>query len=252
MEKSVLADSVLILGRKLVEELGLEESTDTLGRWMAHHVADLITRTEKVPQDEKISVERECFSSILTLWKHRSELPSGKRPFEELEPVFRAVESLDPENDTPRYYRMTQPSKGEAADTSEQEKWLSLVDGLDHSAKVLIGYCLTEAAGAALDKSKEWVKLAAAIDGDSVPEIVIRFISTAADVNKELDPNEGVRSLLSDRIKRLREFLSIGETLANTLEERLQALPPTKDESLDEEQLVVAIPPSLPHELPNR
>ncbi|WBK01229.1 AVAST type 3 anti-phage proein Avs3b [Methylocystis parvus] len=229
------ADSVLALGRKFVKELGLEESTDTLGRWMAHHVADLITKAEKVTGDEKSAAERECFAAILALWKHRSELPNGKRPFEELEPIMRAIESLDPENDMPRYYRAARPPKGEAAETSEQEKLLSLADGLDYSAKVLIGYCLAEAAGAALNKSKEWVKLATAIDGDGAPEIVIRFVSTAADVNKEPDPNEGIRSLLNDKVKRLRGFLGIAESLANTLEERLEALPPPKEELLDVE-----------------
>lgn len=93
---------------------------------------------------------------------------------------------------------------------------------------MLIGYCLAEAADAALDKSKEWVKLAAAIDSDGVPEIVIRYISTVADVNKEIDPHESVRSLLNDRIKRLRGFLGVAESLTNALEERLQALPLVK------------------------
>ncbi len=229
MEDSEPSDGILALGRKLVEELGLEESTDTLGRWMAHHIADLMAKVDEATGDAKSAAERECFASILALWKHRSEMPNGRRPFEELEPVMRAVESLDPENDTPRYYRSARPSRGEAAETPEQEKWLSLVEGLDYSAKVLIGYCLVEAADAALDKSKEWVKLAAGINSDGVPEFVIRFISTAANVNKERDANEGTRSLLSDRIKRLREFMEISESLTKSLEARLQALPPGKE-----------------------
>lgn len=240
----------MALGRKLVEELGLEKSTDTLGRWMAHHIADLMAKADKATGDAKSAAERECFAAILALWKHRSELPNGRRPFEELEPVMRAVESLDPENDTPRYFRPARPPKGEAAETSEQEKWLSLAEGLDYSAKVLIGYCLAEAADAALDKSKEWVRLAAGIDGDSVPEIVIRFISTAADVNKECDPNEGIRSLLSDRIKRLREFVGTAKSLAKSLEERFHALPPVKENSLESKRLAISAQPPCPGDVP--
>lgn len=234
MENSGLSDSVLALGRKLVEELGLEETVDTLGRWMAHHIADLITKSENTTGDEKRAVERECFAAILALWRHRSELPNRKRPFKDLEPVMRAIESLDPENDTPRYYRAARPPKDGTAETSEQEKWLSLVDGLDYSAKALIGHCLAEAAGAALDKSKEWVKLATEIDDHGVPEIVVRFVSTAADLNNEPDPNEEIRSLIEDRIKRLRGFLEIAESLANTLEARLQTLPSVKKEELSD------------------
>ena len=147
-DKFVPANSLLALGQKLVQELGLEESTDTLGRWMAHHIADLMINAENAIGDEKAAAERKCFDAILELWKHRSELPNGKRPFEDLEPVMRAIESLDPEDDTPRYYRAVRPPKGETVETSEQEEWLSLVDGLDYTAKVLIGYCLTEAADA--------------------------------------------------------------------------------------------------------
>jgi hypothetical protein len=244
------AESVLAIGRKLVEELGLEESTDTLGRWMAHHIADLMTKAEKAIGDDKATAERECFVAILELWAHCSELPNGKRPFEDLEPVMRAIESLDPEDDTLRYYRAARPPKGETMETPEQEKWLSMVDGLDYTAKVLISYCLTEAADAALDKSKEWVKLAAAIDDYSAPEIVIRYVSTTADVNKEPDPNKEIRSLLNDRIKRLRGFLRISKSLVDTLEERLQALPSVEEEATDDEALVITPRPMPPDDFP--
>jgi hypothetical protein len=238
------ANEVLELGRKIVEEL--DGSFDTLGRWMAHYVADLIARAEKATGDDKSIIERECSTAILTLWRHRSELPNGSRPFGELEPVLRAVESLDPDSDIPRYYRGVRPPEGETAATPEQENWLNLVNGLDYSAKVLIGYCLSEAAGASLDKSREWVKLAEGIDTDGVPELIIRFISKVADENAEIDPNESLRSLLDDRLKRLRGFLKIGDALANTIEANLKALPPAKQDSSDGESMALFSRPSIP------
>ena len=217
---------------------------------MAHHIADLMIKAKKAAGDEKASVERECFAAILELWKHRSELPNGKRPFEDLEPVMRVIESLDPEDDTPRYYRAARPPKDETFQTPEQEEWLSLIDGLDYTAKILIGYCLTEAADAAVDKSKEWVDLAAAIDEQTAPEIIIRYVSATAEVNKKQDPNQEVRALLIDRIKRLRGFLRISESLANALEERLQALPSTEKEPEDEGSLVLTRRPEPPDSFP--
>lgn len=227
MAASVPSDSVMTLGRKLVEELGLGESNDTLGRWMAHYIAELITKAEEASGDQKDIAERECASAILALWQHRSELPDGRRPFEELEPVMRAVESLDPECNVPRYYGLARPPKEDAPETSEQMQWLAAADGVDHSAKLLIGYCLAEAAGTALDKSKEWVKLAEDIDADGVPEMVIRFVVTASDGTREQedeDPNDEIRARLQDRIKRLQDFLKMSESLVSTLEDRLQAL----------------------------
>lgn len=243
------SDKIFALGRQLVGELGLDDSVDTLGRWMAHYIADLITKVEHASGSDKIAAQRECFEAILTLWKHRSGLPDGKRPFEDLEPIMRAIESLDPESFMPRYYRSARPPRGEAAETPDQEKWLHLVDGLDYAARVLIGYCLAEASEAALDKSKAWVQHAMAID-DGAPERVIRFVSAAYKVNKAPDPNESARLLLQDRINRLRGFLSIADSVANTLKDRLEALPPVEDVPEEGERLVIFTPPTLPDELP--
>jgi hypothetical protein len=35
------------LGERIVEEFGLGDSADTLGRWMAHRVAELMDRAER-------------------------------------------------------------------------------------------------------------------------------------------------------------------------------------------------------------
>ena len=248
-ENAGATDEIFALGRQLVEELGLEDSVDTLARWMAHYIAELITKVEHASGDDKIASQRECFAAILTLWKHRSELPNGKRPFEDLDPIMRAIESLDPESVMPRYYRGGRPPMGEAAETADQEKWLRLVEGLDYSARALIGYCLAEAAETALDKSKAWVQHAMALD-DGAPERVIRFVSTAYDVNKAPDPNKEIRLLLQDRINRLRSFLHIADSVASTFEDRLEALPPVEDAPEEGERLVIFTPPTLPDEMP--
>lgn len=246
MEPFLQVDNVLELGRKLVEQLDLEESDDTLGRWMAHYIAELIAKSEHSTGENKIVVQRECFAMILSLWKHRSALPNGKRPFEDIEPILHTIESLNPEHESRRYYRHARPPTGEIADTPEQAKWLKLADGFDHSAKILIGYCLSQAAKAALEKSKEWIPLAATIDGDNVPELIIHFVSNIARGNDVDELNELGHSILKDRIERLRGFLHVAETLANTMEESLRNLPPlnaTPGDSSIHENLVIPILP---------
>ncbi|MCP1843948.1 hypothetical protein ACVIHI_003133 [Bradyrhizobium sp. USDA 4524] len=243
METFAQSEKVFELGRKLVDELGLADSTDTLGRWMAHYISDLIVKAENASVANKAVAEKEASEAILNLWRHRSELPDGKRPFGELEPIIRIVESLDPENTTPRYFRGRRPPKDEKAETSEQESWLNVVEGLDYSAKVLIGHCLAEAAGAALDKSKEWVKLAETIDDDGVPEIVIRLVVSAADIDKAPDLNAEQRKLLTNRIERLKAFVGIAKSVAETLEHRLETIPSATES--DDETIVLSAPPEL-------
>jgi len=210
------------LGCKLVEELGLEPSVDTLGRWMAHYVADLISTTKSTTGEEKRLTEKKCFEAILDLWKHRAELPNGKRPHKDLEPVVRAIESLDPDDDTPRYFRSIRPAQGEAEKQSEMQAWLDVAGDLDYSAKVLIGYCLAEAANAALDKSKGWLKLAEAAGADDgISEIVVRFVSKEAHLGREPNPTDVVRVQLQNRIKRLEGFTNLAETVLRDLKTRL-------------------------------
>ena len=203
---------------------------DTLGRWMAHYIAELIAKTESATGNENGLADNKCFETILSLWEHRAELPNGKRPFEDLEPAIRIIESAGPDDDSPRYFRSTRPPNDEGEEKSEAETWLDMVSGLDYSAKILIGYCLAEAARVAVDKSKEWVKLAeAAGASDGVQEIVIRFISSNADLGKDPSPNAEVRRRLQDRIGRLEGFTHLAGSVVRDLKARLEALPPTDE-----------------------
>lgn len=199
---------------------------------MAHHIADLITKTESAPDEEKSASKKACFDAILALWKHRAELPNGRRPFEDLEPVIRAIESLDPDDNTPRYFRSVRSAQDHSKEKSEVDQWLDMVRGLDYSAKSLIGYCLVEAARAAVDKSEEWVRLAeAAATEDGAAEIVIRFVSSNADLGNRPDPNVAIRRQLQDRIERLEGFSKLAEAVVRDLRARLTALPPPAEET---------------------
>jgi hypothetical protein len=190
-------DAIVALGRKLVDELGLEP-VDTLGRWMAHYIADLIIRAESTPDKEKQFAKDECFEAILALWKHRAELPNGKRPFEDLEPVVRAIESLDPENDMARYFRSVRSPRSEGGGKTDVDRWLDTATALDYSARILIGHCLAEAARAAVDKSEEWVKLTEAANVENgAPELVIRFVSSNAEFGNDPDANGELRRAIA-------------------------------------------------------
>ena len=147
-------DQVLTLGRKLVDELDLESSTDTLGRWMAHYVAELMDHAESAPSEELAASKKRCSDAILELWSHRAELPNGKRPFEELEPIMRAIESLDPENEALRYLPFEMDAADEAEEDSQTQALMRVARNIDSSARILIGQTLVDAACRALDQSR--------------------------------------------------------------------------------------------------
>ena len=137
---------VLTLGGKLVDELGREPRVDTLARWMAHYVAELLEAAVNAPARERDSARRACFEAILALWDHRAALPDGRRPFEDLEPVVRALESLDPAGETPRYFAYARRAMKSGDDTAADQGLLDFVGGVDEAARIVIAEALVEAA----------------------------------------------------------------------------------------------------------
>lgn len=223
--------ATLELGRKLTRELDLDRSVDTLGRWMAHYIAELIRDVEKANDEERPAKMRACREAILSLWKHRHELP-GKRPFEELEPILRALESLDPDDSTPRYFRSAKAAAEEADEKDETRSWLKLIDGLDYSARMLIRYCLTQAAQTALDKSVEWVALAEAAGLDEGVEfLVTRVIVDENNLLKASNADDEARERLEDRIDRLEAFTKMATALTSELRQQIQQAQRSKGES---------------------
>jgi hypothetical protein len=88
----------LELGKHLVSELGLEDSNDTLGRWMAHHVAELITATEEAESEaEKAVVGERAVETILKLWAHRTALPGQAYPLAQFGEILELLSKLTPD-----------------------------------------------------------------------------------------------------------------------------------------------------------
>ena len=132
---SPIPKGILDIGRALVEELGPDRDVDTLSRWMAHYIAELIYAVESANDKDRQAKLDKCADAILKLWGHRHQLPNGKRPFEDWEPILRALESLDPADDTPRYFRTLSNSVNKSEENVETKKWIDLADGLDYSTK---------------------------------------------------------------------------------------------------------------------
>ena len=217
-------EEVLALGRKLVHELGQEPPVDTLARWMAHYVAELIDGAENAPPNERGAAQRGCFETILKLWDHRTALPDGRRPFERLEPIMRALESLDPNDDTPRYFRPAREAMGVDGDAAMQSV-LDFVNSVDDAASITIAHSLVEAARLALDEPKEWATLAerAEVETGSAG-IVVSFVSKKAGREQESERADNERRELADRIERVERFGKLAARVCDDLRERLDVL----------------------------
>lgn len=91
---------VIELGKKIVYELGMENSVDTLSRWMAHYLAELLYKLEASNSKEsKKEIEQECIEVILKLWKNKKSLPISIDPLEKLSDAIGVLQKLNNSTD---------------------------------------------------------------------------------------------------------------------------------------------------------
>lgn len=215
------------LGDALVAQLGLEQSNDILGRWMAHHLARLIEEANAATGEQKNALEQQCFDAILAVWKHRNCMPQGYRPFEAAEPLFDTVAALDPEAPKPLYGRvllqwddldeMDKPTENEA-------RRFDVVRQFDRSARTVIQHLIGRAVEDLPDDTREWVRRAvgAGLKGPDI--IVLRQLLSS------VTPEEIEQQRLSVEIRKHRAlldeldmFLGIANQVREDIASRLEA-----------------------------
>src|SRR3990170_1610166 len=88
---------VLGLGRHLVRELGFEGQRDTLARWMAHHLAELIDKAEKgATAAQRLRARKSAAEAILRVWAHRASLPGNAYPLASYKDALKILPLLHP------------------------------------------------------------------------------------------------------------------------------------------------------------
>lgn len=89
---------MLVLGHHLATELGFADSCDTLGKWMSHHLAEVISNAENEEDLEKKSeYQHQAVELILKVWKHRSSLNGDAYPLARFKDIISSLSILSPE-----------------------------------------------------------------------------------------------------------------------------------------------------------
>ena len=189
---------------------------------MAHYIAEKMEDAEAATSEARDRKMSECSDAILKLWAHRSELPNGKRPFEEFGQIFRVLQSLDLDDPTPRYFRQARPAVEQDDEVDSTKQWLNIASALDCAARVLIRYCLATAAQEAVDKSRDWVALAQAIaeEGDIDVRMALSLADDVEVLNSE-SPDDTARAKIEALLKRLEAFTAFSSTLSSCLRGQL-------------------------------
>lgn len=208
---------MLELGKLLAAEL---EQTDTLGRWIAHYLAERMTSLEHKTGSERGIAEAEVADLILHLWSLRRQLPGGRLPLAEVDEVEAAIERLAPGRRPWAYFGAfaadTWPSQ-EETETNITLKSALLVDRL---AGDLVHGLIGRAAVLAEEDGAAWTKQAEKI-GDGALRTLrrIRFAANGSEDDAE-SPDWN-----SEVIRTAAALSSVVSTLVTALEAEGEELP---------------------------
>lgn len=107
---------VLALGQHLVRELNVDDRGDTLGRWMAHYIAELIAEVEKsTSKKQRLAAQQRAMEAILKIWEHRESLPGYAYPLAKYEELLSVLDRLRPDDNPFRFNQMRESKTDQAA-----------------------------------------------------------------------------------------------------------------------------------------
>jgi hypothetical protein len=156
-------DDVVALGRQLADSL---DSHDSLGRWMAHYIADLINRVEIADNSDRDKLQRECATEILRLWSHRHSFRNPGRPMASFEPIYRALARLDPENPPWSYLRGFDRDIAPTAEQLAINAVLKAALAIDDTARDAVRELIVRAAKIASQAEAKWLEFAKQIEDE--------------------------------------------------------------------------------------
>ncbi|UZT98921.1 hypothetical protein ODZ84_04950 [Chryseobacterium fluminis] len=147
-------ESIIKLGEKLIKELNLEYSSNTLARWMSHYIAELISGINAAEsKSEKKQLQTECCNVILKLWSRKDDLPI-KQPLEDLKPVLEILKILQEDKEPiiiPRWLEYNAVPR--------DNEWTQFVDLVkNNSEKIFSKVVQINLHKDILLKDQEWMK----------------------------------------------------------------------------------------------
>ncbi|MER3318491.1 MAG: hypothetical protein RIB79_09360 [Allomuricauda sp.] len=144
-------DAILKLGKKIIKELQLEHTGNTLVRWMIHYISELMENADKAPSGKKKEqLRKECCQAILELWRNREFLPM-KKPLQNVAPILEILEVFK-ERDF-----LISPRWLEYRALPRDNKWASFVDLVKNNSEKIFNQCMdVNFNEEIIFKEKEW------------------------------------------------------------------------------------------------
>ena len=210
-------EEILKLGKKLIKELELVYTGNTLARWMAHYLAELINNIDKCEsKEEKIKFQKECCNIILEIWQKRERVPIEK-PTDRLKPIIDVI-SLLKKNEHPFIsHRFFDKKNGLKHSNSS---WLSFLEIIrNNSERIYRKSLIAMISEELLEKDKEWIKEHSSFLSDD-EKSVIEYLDSIREITISFHGEEEKEETEKEKVEKL--FNELEEQLDEQKEELLK------------------------------
>ncbi|MGY0391695.1 hypothetical protein ACW5R3_03905 [Bizionia sp. KMM 8389] len=193
-------EEILKLGKKLIEELELVYSVNTLARWLAHYLAELMNNIDKCEfKEEKSKLQKECCDIILEIWKKRERLPIEK-PTEKLKPIIDVI-SLLKKNEHPFInHKFLDRRNGLKNSNSSWLSFLGIVK--TNSERIYRKSLISMISEELLEKDKEWIEKHGGFLSDD-ERSVIEYLNSTNEIIISFHDGQEVKVTEKEKIENL-------------------------------------------------
>ena len=217
-------EEILKLGEKLIKELELVYTRNTLARWLAHCLAELINNIDKCEsKEDKSKLQKECCDIILEIWQKRERVPIEK-PTEKLKPIIDVL-SLLKTNQHPfiRHRFLDKRNKLKNNNSS----WLSFLEIVKtNSERIYRKSLISMISEEVLEKDKEWIEEHGSFLSDD-EKSVVEYLDSIREITISFHGDEEKEETEIEKIKKT------FEELEQLLDEQKQELLKLKKLTLD-------------------
>jgi hypothetical protein len=205
MEASMSTKELEQLGNNLVEEYGLEDSGNTLERWMLHYLAELFEQ-EKICNDEncKQKIQMEIKEITLEFWRLRYCLADEKSLFNKNQNLINTLERISPKSIIP-FSPLYSPYNQKPQNNFRTE-WQDKLVAIDQATKILMSHCILKDFEGIADRNEEIVELMKVAESiKSSESILSQFFADERAEEKKVENIE-------ERIQDLKVFIATAES----------------------------------------
>ena len=214
-------DSLIKLGKTLIEEFQHDDRTDTLSKWMLHYLAELFEKQTTTSSNEEYEkINSEIKEVIFRLWNLRYNLSHKHSHLKNFSALSSVLDQINPENESPFYAAFRRHKKIEAG-TEEAEHYFNLALQTDKTAKILISHYLTQAYKGTEARNEELVELLDVLElSESLESKFSAFYNLENRANNDKKRIETKITQLDEMCKLIKEVkeiyqLQLEETVSN-------------------------------------